>query len=80
MCVKRPMNYSSDVGDAGSSNISVMGKNESYLTEEIHIAQSLTTCKMTCGTKANLWPYPTGSVNLSDNLFHFLPVNIIYAV
>ena len=36
--------------------------------------QGLSTCKMTCGEKANLWPYPTGSVNLSDTTFNFLPV------
>ena len=37
--------------------------------------QSLITCKMTCGEKANLWPYPTGTVNLSDTTFNFLPVS-----
>ena len=39
--------------------------------------QSLITCKMTCGEKANLWPYPTGTVNLSDTTFNFLPVSCI---
>ena len=36
--------------------------------------QGLSTCKMTCGGRANLWPYPTGLVNLSDTTFNFLPV------
>ena len=37
--------------------------------------QSLTTCKMLCGEKASLWPYPTGQVDLSNTTFNFLPVN-----
>ena len=49
------------------------GKDESEHTPQYN--QSLITCRMTCGEIANLWPYPTGTVNLSDTTFNFLPVS-----
>ena len=62
-CVRRP-------------SASVFQANDSFVDSDREFAgiQGLSTCKMTCGEKANLWPYPTGLVNLSDTTFNFLPV------
>jgi len=35
--------------------------------------QGLQACKMTCSSKGTLWPAPTGLVQLSSDLVHFIP-------
>ena len=67
MCVKRPVDIISDI----NGGLGEQGNKPERV-------QSLITCKMICGNKANLWPYPTGSVNLSDSTFNFLPVSYLY--
>ena len=54
----------------------VSSGNEGNQGSENKHNQSLTTCKMLCGEKASLWPYPTGIVDLSNTTFNFLPVNV----
>ena len=35
--------------------------------------QGLNACKMTCSSRGNLWPVPTGRVQVSQELVKFLP-------
>ena len=35
--------------------------------------QGLQACKMTCESKGTLWPTPTGKLQLSSDLVHFIP-------
>ena len=35
--------------------------------------QGLNACKMTCSSRGNLWPMPTGRVQVSQDLVKFLP-------
>ena len=58
------------------ASASVFEADDSLVGSDRELAgiRGLSTCKMTCGEKANLWPHPTGLVNLSDTTFNFLPV------
>jgi len=37
--------------------------------------QGLAACKMTCGAEGMLWPAPSGTTQLSQELVHFLPAD-----
>ena len=37
-------------------------------------------CKMTCNSNGMLWPLPTGKIELSKELIHFYPGNLLIKV
>jgi hypothetical protein len=43
---------------------------------EAETGGGLNACKMTCGEAGLLWPRPTGQVQLSRDLVHFLPQDL----
>jgi len=42
-------------------------------SSNVQTVQGLNACKMTCSHRGSLWPAPTGTVQVSSGLSHFLP-------
>jgi len=63
------------------SNASIGGHYIPARCVKIHSAsaekvQGLQACKMTCSSVGTLWPIPTGNVELSSQLEHFIPQSL----
>merc|ERR1712156_824917 len=68
-----PWSYTCDRSNAsigGHYHAARCVKVPAFKAEEV---QGLNACKMTCSSRGNLWPMPTGRVQVSQDLVKFLP-------
>merc|ERR1711899_588247 len=68
-----PWSYTCDRSNAsigGHHHAARCVKVPAFKAEEV---QGLNACKMTCSSRGNLWPMPTGRVQVSQDLVKFLP-------
>jgi len=71
-----PWSYSCDNSNSSIGGHFLPGRCVKIPSADAATVQGLQACKMTCAPEGTLWPVPTGKVQLSKTLEHFIPQSL----